>query len=92
MKADAMDARAVAVAAYAAAALFLLQRARRRHPLRRVIAAEDVAAQAAALLHQADHNLNAPTLRRHWTRTPSTQAGFTAYLGTMKSKPDNSGN
>lgn len=44
-----MDARAVAVAAYAAAALFLLQRARRRHPLRRVIAAEDVAAQATAL-------------------------------------------
>ena len=44
-----MDARAVAVAAYAAAALFLLQRARRRHPLRRVLTADDVAAQAAAL-------------------------------------------
>lgn len=51
-----------------------------------------VAAQAAALLHQAGHNLNTPTLRRHWTRTPLTQAGFTAYLGTMKNKPDNSGN
>ena len=51
-----------------------------------------VAAQAAALLHQAGHNLNTPSLRRHWTRTPSTQAGITAYLGTIKIKPDGSEN
>ena len=51
-----------------------------------------VAAQAAALLHQAGHNLNTPSLRRHWTRTPSTQAGITAYLGTIKIKPDDSEN
>ena len=43
-----------------------------------------VGAQAAALLHQTGHDLNTPTLRRHWTRTPSIQTGFTAYLGTLK--------
>lgn len=49
---------------------------------------QSVSAQAAALLHQADHDLNTSTLRRHWTRTPSTKAGFTAYLGTLqKNRP-----
>ena len=52
---------------------------------------QSVAAQAAALHHQAGHNLSTTTLRRHWTRAPSNQAGFTAYLSTMKNIPYNFG-
>ena len=43
-----------------------------------------------ALLYQADHDLT-PQPRRHWTRTPSTKAGFTAYLGTLQKNRPNPG-
>ena len=49
-----------------------------------------VAAQAAALLHQAGHDLNSLNLRRHWIRTPSIKTGFTAFLGTLGNVPPGS--
>ena len=44
-----------------------------------------VAAQLAALLHQAGHELRTPSIRRRWANTPATKAGVEAYLNTLLS-------